>query len=195
MCMDGISEYLRIGKRGFTLIEILVATAIVAILALVIVQVFITTVRVNTKTEIMKEIKQNGDYATSILTRLVQNAQDIDDCTVFPHQLTITNPDASQTVIEALPVHDAANSRDVCRISSTTSGVTDYLTSMKTTLAEDITQCSDGITFQCVLLYGNVSRVMVHFTLIQPQTASGILNFEKARMEFGTSVTVRNIPL
>ena len=60
-------------RQGFTLMEILVAVSALAVMGVLLTQVFVTTIRTNTKNEISKEVKQNGDLAVSIMTRMILN--------------------------------------------------------------------------------------------------------------------------
>jgi len=53
--------------------EILVAVSALAVMGVLLTQVFVTTIRTNTKNEISKEVKQNGDLAVSIMTRMILN--------------------------------------------------------------------------------------------------------------------------
>jgi len=49
---------LRSGSKGFTLLEILISISIAASVSILIAQVFFTTSRTNTKTELLKDVKQ-----------------------------------------------------------------------------------------------------------------------------------------
>ena len=64
---------------GFTLLEILVSISIIAFLLVIISQSFITTTKSNTKTELLNNIKQNGDYAMEVITRLIRSAKGVPD--------------------------------------------------------------------------------------------------------------------
>ena len=82
---------------GYTLLEILVAMTIIASVGILITQVFFTTTRTNTKSELLKDVKQNGDFAVESMTRMIRNSFGVDsDCTAEGTALNyiqIRNPD------------------------------------------------------------------------------------------------------
>ena len=61
--------------HGFTLIELIVTITIMSMIGILIAQVFFTTSRTNTKTELVKEAKQNGEYALGFIERMIRNSR------------------------------------------------------------------------------------------------------------------------
>src|SRR3989344_5749758 len=89
-------------KRGFSLIELLVVISLIGIIGTIITQVFILGIRSQAKSEIIKEVKQNGDYATSVIESMIRNSLDIQasECNENTNLLTILNPDGYTTTFD-----------------------------------------------------------------------------------------------
>jgi len=68
---------MEIRKSGFTLIEILVVVGILGIIAVIASNVFFTTLRSSGKTKALTTVKQNGDYALSVMERLIRDSQEV----------------------------------------------------------------------------------------------------------------------
>ncbi|MFH1601371.1 MAG: prepilin-type N-terminal cleavage/methylation domain-containing protein [Candidatus Shapirobacteria bacterium] len=75
-------------NKGFTLIETLVSLAILAIISTVVASIIYVVFRSSEKVEILKEIKQNGESAVSVMGDLIRQAQEA-DCAAFGDSLTI----------------------------------------------------------------------------------------------------------
>jgi len=178
-------------KKGFTLIETLVAIGAMASIGVLIAQVFFTTTRSNTKTELLKDVKQNGDYATEVISRMIRNSIKTNSaCSSAGTPLTsleIVNADGGVTRFEC--VFD----NSVARIASTSalSGRTDFITSTNVTLGG--ASCVDPITslqFTCVSNVDQPPQISLQFQLSQRGTSTA--QFEKASIRFETTVLPRN---
>jgi prepilin-type N-terminal cleavage/methylation domain-containing protein len=62
-------------RHGFTLIETLVVVSLLGIVMLSVTQSLLTSIRGSTKASIAREVKQNGDYALSLISTNLRNAQ------------------------------------------------------------------------------------------------------------------------
>lgn len=182
-------QYLRFGsysrfdqEDGFTLLETLVSLAIVAMVSVVLSQVFISTLRTNTKTEVLKEVKQSGDLAMESITRMVQNAQSVTCPT--GQSLAIVNPDGNTTTVSCQDVSSVA------RLASSSATATVYLSSETVTLGA---ACASSILqFTCTSVSGLPSLITVSFRMAQKGTP--VDQFETASETFQNSVTMRNNP-
>lgn len=63
--------------RGFTLVEILVAIAIITIVGTMIVAIFASTLRGSSKAQILAVIKQNGQASMEIMDKTIRNADNV----------------------------------------------------------------------------------------------------------------------
>lgn len=175
-------------KRGFTLIELLVATAIISGLGIMIAQAFFTTTRSNTKVERLTDVKQNGDYALSIMERMIRNARTLTAiCTSTGTQATesiaITMPDGYSTTFQC------QLDSSVTRIASVSAFGTKYLSSGAVTLGGS-SCAADSLIFYCTSIGGTPKSVKVTFQLSQKGTPTD--QFEKASTQFQTSVGLRS---
>jgi len=92
---------MRLKNYGFTFIEMIIALSIISVISVAIVAIFLTTVRGSVRSEAMKEIKQNGDYALDVMTRNIANAAAIIDPMVdSSNSITTVDFDGIQTVFE-----------------------------------------------------------------------------------------------
>ena len=64
-------------KRGFTLVEIIVVLAIMAILGLVLTQIFYSTLRGGSKAQVSSIVKQNGQAAVEAIDKTIRSADKV----------------------------------------------------------------------------------------------------------------------
>jgi len=91
-------------KKGFTLVEILVAVALLGIFSVAVSQVFFTLIRSQNKTEKIQTVKEAGDYAFNVMETMIRNAKSINaTCpSSTANSVVITNPDGENTTFECL---------------------------------------------------------------------------------------------
>ena len=169
------------------MLEVLVSIGILAMVGTLIVQVFFTTTRANSKTEVQKNVKQNGDFAVEVMSRLIRSARSITtSCTAggaTTESVTFVNQNGGTTTLGCLL--DGA----VTRVASTSAGRTDYLTDKSLTIGgAECTQ--DSLQFVCTAPAGQPAMVAITFRLSQKGTPQD--QFEKATAAFQTTVAIRN---
>jgi len=86
--------HLRRRRSGFTLIEIIVVVGILGIIMIMGSNLFFSILRGSTKTKILQLVKQNGDYAISVMGRMIRNARSVSGS---GSSITIVNPDGMPT--------------------------------------------------------------------------------------------------
>ncbi len=175
-------------KRGFTIIEVLVTIVIVAMLGIVIVQSFITTITTSTKTELIKDVKQSGDYVLEMISRRVRNADTL-DCTTA-NEIRTVNQDNSQSRFYSI-----LNS-GVCRIAEEYTDpvgavTTNYLSADNLT-AGDVSGCSTYLSVSCTMIASQYAKAAVSFSL-QQKPAAGLKLYEQAAQKFETTISLRNV--
>lgn len=178
-------------QRGFTLLEILISMTIIGGMGILIAQVFFSTTRVNTKTELLKDVKQNGQFAIDTMTRMLRNSSSVEStCSTAgttAKSLTIANVNGDNTTL------GCALTNGVTRIASTSASVSasEYLTSQNLTLGG--TTCADNamsLSFVCTSYADLPSKVTISFRLYQKGSPAD--QFEKASQLFQTTINLRN---
>lgn len=174
-------------RKGFTLLEMVVSLAIIAVVAVVLSQVFIATLRTNAKTEILKDTKQSGEFALEGMVRMIQNAKSVASACAstgtVSQSVSIVNPDGETTTFGCAAVGSET------RISSVSAQGTEYLTPSGVTLGG--TGCAgSSLSFTCYGAAGLPGSVTISFQLAQSGAAAQ--NFEQSSSSFQTSATMRN---
>lgn len=158
---------------GFTLIEVLMTVFILGIVIVVGGNLFFSILKGASKTELTKEVKQNGDYAIGVMERMVRNAQSIQTCTA--NNIVIKNLDGGQTEFKCLL------EGEVTKIAS--GGA--FLTSNNVTLG---VSCPGSLSFSCDQTVAP-PKVTISFTLYQK--GSSTRPEEQAQVPFQTTVSLR----
>jgi len=175
-------------QNGFTLLEMVVSLAIISIVSLVLSQVFILALRTNTKTEVLKDVKQNGEIAMETMVRMIQSAEQVtsacSDTGATLSSLVIVNDDGGVTTLGCSV--DGTSTR----ISSTSAQGTSYLTSGNVTLGDS--SCAGAtLLFTCYGASGVPTSVTISFSL--SQAGVGGQAFEQSNESFQTTATMRNV--
>ncbi len=166
---------IRIGTRtkgGYTLIEVITVSGIMALFALTLISIFLATIRGGSKAQLIQQVHQNGDFALKTMARMVRVADEISGCGT---SITLINPDGGQTVFSL--VEDTG----VFRVASNSS---QYLTGISTETSDLSFTCYPGD------LGGQV--VTIEFTLTAGAAAGSQVQ-EKLTQDFATSVSTRQL--
>lgn len=182
-------------QKGFTLLEILVVIGVIGIMGTLITQVFITTTRTNTKAELLKDVKQNGDLAMEIMERMIRNSFGVvsvcSDTGTKLSTLEIKNPDGQDTQFGCI------YNSSVTRIASTSAatGTSVYLTGLNVTTGgvtcdQSSGQSATSLSFTCTSHPDAPPTVIVSFTLDQSTVSPD--SFGNATIQFQNTVSPRN---
>ncbi|MBL7158915.1 type II secretion system protein [Candidatus Microgenomates bacterium] len=164
-------------RLGFTLIEILVVTGILATVGLIASSIFFSTLKGAAKTEILKEVKQNGDFAISTMGGMIRNAREISVCSGSSESsIQIVNPDNGTTNFLCDLGFEQIASNSSLLISDK------FLTSDKLAISD----CS----FTCISQSKGQKQVNIQFTL--SQKGSPARPEDKASLTFETTVYTRS---
>lgn len=175
-------------NRGFTLLEMVVSLGIIAVVSVLLSQVFITSLRSSTKTEIRKDVKQNGDHALESMVRMIQNAQEVSSA------CSSTGTASSTAVVIG---HDGGETTLGCsfdgtstRIASTSASGTSYLTTNDVSLGGS--SCTgSSLIFTCAGGAGIPTSITIAFDLAQSGVPAQA--FEQSSESFQTTTTMRNV--
>jgi len=160
-------------KTGFTLIEMLVVTAIFMLLGVLLVNSLFSILKSNTKAELMKEIRQSGSYALDVMSKMITNGEVVSTCPSSGSSIKIKNPDGEETTFKCIddPAYIASESA--------------HLTSIQSIKVEDC----NGV-FQCEVIGENARKVTIDFVL--EQQGSSPRPEDQAQQAFQRVIMVRN---
>lgn len=157
-------------KNGFTLIELIVVTGILLIVGGISSGLLFSILKGSFKAAVIKETKQNGEYALSVMERAIRNAVSVTPCEngVPSDYLTVTKGDGS-TIEFSFSSDNIASSG--ANLISEGFKVSSY-------------------KFECESEGGKPIQVKIEFTL--EKSLTNIRAEEKTAISFQTKVRLRN---
>jgi len=164
-------------KKGYSLLELLIVIALVGTIGVITSQVFIIGLRSQAKSEILKEVKQNGDYALQVMDTIIRNAVNIDEasCNANTQDITITTSDGASVTFDCTTPRIASVSGDP--------SITLYLTSSKVSVS------SCNIRVVCPTPPTSPKYVFFNYTISQVGTQ--LAKEQQASVEFQSTVSLR----
>lgn len=99
-------------SNGMSLIEILVVVAIFAILGIIVTRAIILTVGGSRKSESLIKVRENLDYASSVIERQIRNANSITNCagqSSTPGTLNYVDQDGNPSSFSCVNVGGSSN--------------------------------------------------------------------------------------
>lgn len=156
-------------KSGFTLVEVLVALTILITVIYIGFNFLFSAVSGSGKAEVLKEVRQNGSYALSVIDSVVRSASQL-SCSKNPDSLTMWNP-RGETTRFYLDDNKIASGSSSLLLTSSSVEVTDFL-------------------IACSTEPGKPASVDVSFTVSRPGT--DLRASEKASQDFSTRIILRN---
>ncbi|MFH0863898.1 MAG: type II secretion system protein [Candidatus Gottesmanbacteria bacterium] len=158
-------------KKGFSLIEMLVAIGLMASVGSIAMIILFTSIKGANKGDVMRDVKQNGEYAISMMENMIRSAKSA-TCN-GADQLTILNTDKYTTTFSLV-------GNKIASEGATTTG--NYLTNDKVVVS--------GLTFNCTKPQGAPPFVKMNFTVTQANLTTTLAE-EKASLDFQTTVSLR----
>ena len=160
-----------VDKKGFTLIEILVVIGLLAIIVVVGSTSFFNLLKGSTKTRVASLVKQNGDYALTVMGRMIRNGKVI-ECELGMSKIEIENPDGGETEFSC----------EEDKISSNSASL----------ISNQVKVANGNCSFDCQRTsVFEPDVVTINFTLSQAQT--DVRPEEEVSIVFKTTVVLRNI--
>ncbi len=165
---------------GFSLIEMMITIVIVGIISTVLSAALFGLLHGASKADIIKEIKQNGDYTVAVMEIKIRNSLDVSTCTgVASNQLTILNSDNTQSTFQC-------NSTSLA-IEENISGTIRVLTNS----AVAVPACDTAnIAFTCTSSTTGAKAISIAFNLKEAGTNKTAA--ETSFQLFKTQVSLRN---
>lgn len=152
-------------KIGFTLIEMLVVTTLLGLVATTAVHLFMRIIRANQKARAILAVKQTGDSALAILSQKIRNAQSISSTCNGTAQANI--------------------SPDSITITCSSTGIT--LTGSQNLIGSDLQLGGAASCFTCYRSALRPDVVLINFTLTNNKTG-----FAATSLNFSTTVSLRS---
>ncbi len=170
---------------GFSLIELLIVITLVGIIGVIISQVFIMGIKIQARSEILKEVKQNGDFALSVIENMVRNSADINSgqCNINSNILTIVNQDGYSTSF------DCSDDTKIASISSY-SGLYPTIVTPLTNNKVTVSNCSFVIV--CPTPPLNPKYVFLNYTVSQLGSGVTPTPGSYSSLDFQSTVSLRN---
>jgi len=157
-------------KDGFTLIEIIIVISILGLVMTIFSGFLLATLRAGSKSEVVKELRQNGNYALQTIDSMLRNSVSLQSSCNLGGQssIQIRNIDNGITVFKCEASHLASNS------------------GLLTGANVVVSNCS----FQCLAQAGQAPAITTKFSI--SQTGSGSPS-DKAQLNFESVTILRNI--
>lgn len=166
---------------SYSMIELLVVVALVGLIGTITTQVFILAIQTQGKSEVIKEVKQNGDYAFSVMESMIRNSTDISvSCNETSTQLNIRNPDGFNTVFDC-------TGSNISSISAS-EGVATPTGAPLTNSRVKVTSCTFRVV--CPTPPINPKYVYVQYTVSQAGEGTGPK--DTSSLDYQTTVSLRN---
>lgn len=178
-------------RGGFTLIEVLVAVGLLITIAGLSSTLFITVLKNASKTKVDQVVKQEGDYALLVMSRMIRNAREVVEDTTYvcagsssQNEIAVKNADEGITVFSCQGDYLASSSGSLVN-GSVVIGATDRLTSSRVQVLDcaSVFTCLSGTEFE-------PDQVAIGFSMTD--TLGSARKEEQTSLNFATNVTVRN---
>jgi prepilin-type N-terminal cleavage/methylation domain-containing protein len=161
----------KIRDQGFTLLEILVVISLIGLISVTASGFLIVSLRSSSKANVMKEVRQSGSYALSVMEGMILTSASV-GCTP-PHTINVKDKDGRLTTFS-------------CQEGGTISSSSANLTSASLTVTEG------SCNFSCDKKEsGFPTKVHIEFVLQKGDSDSK--PNESASIKFETEVLSRNI--
>lgn len=166
-------------NSGFTLFEVIIVIFLFSLISVTGTSLFFSIMRTTSKAEAEKEVKQNGDYAMTVMQTMIRNARQIVPCETGASSLTIVNQKGSTNTIGCFDEDGMA------KIASDSGALTGSNVTVSTA---GVTCSGSTLVFNCQ----NTSPQTVSIAFTLSKSSVGAKIEEQASVFFQTSVTLRN---
>ena len=170
---------LRNSKNAFTLIEVLVVTALTVILMLSVTTLFLSFMASSSRTNLEQQIKSEGKTVMDHISYLLRNGRQITYCSSGIKEITIANIDGYETTLLI------ENDGTADRIASTSSATdTVYLSSVATSVSNLNFDC-----YESTMEKGQYVQVSFDLSLGQVDSSNPLDSYTQT---FSQGVLLRN---
>ncbi|MBU2577209.1 type II secretion system GspH family protein [Patescibacteria group bacterium] len=160
-------------NKGYSLMEMIVVISLLGVVGVIVSGFLISTMKANSKAEITKEVRQNGDYVLSVLQGAILNSLSV----------SCTNPSAN---IKIIRVTDLNN-----QITDYTCNITEKKISSGSARLTGTNIAVTNCIFSCNTTSGRPTKVTIDFT-IGNKSSTNLRPEEKSSVNFKSEVITRN---
>jgi prepilin-type N-terminal cleavage/methylation domain-containing protein len=163
------------GSAGFTMIEMIVVVSILGLVAVMTSGFLLVSLTAAGKAEVTKEVRQNGNYALSVMEGIILNSRGV-GCT-SPNTVNVTDADGNLTTF-------LCQDNKISSISAVTGEIVNLTAPIPNLIVS-------GCDFSCPETPGRPTKVHLRFIIGRgdPSSRPG----EKASLEFQTEIVPRNL--
>lgn len=173
-------------EKGFTLIELLVVMGVLVVIGLVIATIIVSALRGSNKTNTINTVRQNGDYAISRISKMLEFAQGF--VGVSNDNVNYSNSCSSpNSLYNYVKVVAFDGGKTVFSCNTSQSRISSNSASLINSSDVSLSSCS----FTCSRNISVPPTIGIDFTLTQKSQSN--LFESKASIEFKTSVIMRNL--
>lgn len=178
-------------RRGFTIVELIIVIAVIAIAIPAVFGVFFSMLQARLKVVALEEVKRNGDSAINIMKHMIQNnAVAIYSDNTLNTQVCNTSASSSPGPLYFKDKDNLASyfnfKIDSDRISiSGPSAVLNYITNLKTITSNFSVSCS-----RTIATYNTFPIVTISFDITA--AAASTRQEEKAKLNYRAKIKLRN---
>ena len=163
--------------KGYTLLELMIATAVIGILAIVATNLFFSVSRGGTQVQVTAEVNQNGEVVLGTLERIIRNS-------------TGVTSTCTGEAVESLTVSDRYG-RTIAFSCENVGEDTGYIASNSARLtSENVAVSACGFT--CTQDPEGFRPPLIEIDFSLRQAEGGALKGETSQQQFKTSVSLRN---
>jgi prepilin-type N-terminal cleavage/methylation domain-containing protein len=155
-------------NKGYSLMEMIVVISLLGVVGVIVSGFLITTMKANSKAEITKEVRQNGDYVLSVMQGAILNSLSV-GCTP-PNIIRVIDANNQPIVFKC-----AADG-----ISSNSAKLTGTNVAVK------------NCDFSCPLSPGKPTKVIINFSIGNKGVDANLRPEEKTTVNFKSEVITRN---
>ncbi len=176
-------------SKGFTLIELLVAVAVLVVVGSIVAVILITSLRGSNKTATITQVRQNGTYAISQMSKVLRDAQGVSSLDGdTQYSCDVVDPPLQYKVVEVQTLEggfiEFACDTENDTIASSSSSLLD-------STAVDVVSCYFTCSRKNVY---DAPTIGIYFTLLtKHQENLPEFTASSSAIPFKTAVTLRNI--
>jgi len=171
-------------NKGFSLVEVLVGTVIVISATTIVLSIIISSFRISSKTTANSVLRQNGNYALSQATRMIQFADKFESVVGSAGTLTsctTTPPLAEYRVVNF--IYDGAPAS----VSCTANGI--QINNVSSIDTNKVKPVLNTCKFTCTQVEGEGPMIGINFSLA---VGAGEVVEKSSSMNFSTKIKMRN---